>query len=122
MHALTAITAQLQTFDTAAAFAQQLGKTVIRSEDRPGFIINRVLMPMINEAFYALMEVSAACACCDVAAPAQHQLAFSCKAQHLSLGKLCTSYIAIAFAQEQSALVSVMKVYGSQLGINIHWD
>ena len=33
-----------------------MGKTVSVSEDRPGFIANRILMPMINEAFYALME------------------------------------------------------------------
>ena len=33
-----------------------MGKTVSVSEDRPGFIANRILMPMINEAFYTLME------------------------------------------------------------------
>ncbi|KAL3142210.1 hypothetical protein ABBQ38_002558 [Trebouxia sp. C0009 RCD-2024] len=37
-------------------FAQHLGKLVCNSQDRPGFIVNRVLMPMVNEAFYALME------------------------------------------------------------------
>ncbi|KAL0023876.1 hypothetical protein WJX79_002932 [Trebouxia sp. C0005] len=40
----------------ADSFAQHLGKTVCNSNDRPGFIVNRVLMPMINEAFYTLME------------------------------------------------------------------
>jgi len=35
---------------------QALGKEVSRSQDYPGFIINRILMPMINEAFTALME------------------------------------------------------------------
>lgn len=40
----------------AGSFAQHLGKTVCNSNDRPGFIVNRVLMPMINEAFYTLME------------------------------------------------------------------
>lgn len=34
----------------------RLGKTAIEAADRPGFIANRILMPMINEAVYALME------------------------------------------------------------------
>ncbi|HET9830933.1 MAG TPA: 3-hydroxyacyl-CoA dehydrogenase NAD-binding domain-containing protein [Vicinamibacterales bacterium] len=34
----------------------KLGKTAVESADRPGFIANRVLMPMINEAVYAVME------------------------------------------------------------------
>jgi 3-hydroxybutyryl-CoA dehydrogenase len=33
-----------------------IGKTPVEAADRPGFIANRVLMPMINEAIYALME------------------------------------------------------------------
>jgi 3-hydroxybutyryl-CoA dehydrogenase len=36
--------------------ARKLGKTPVVSADRPGFIANRVLMPMINEAFFALEE------------------------------------------------------------------
>ena len=40
----------------AAALATALGKTITRSADRPGFIVNRILMPQINEAFYCLME------------------------------------------------------------------
>jgi 3-hydroxybutyryl-CoA dehydrogenase len=36
--------------------AKKLGKTPVVSADRPGFIANRVLMPMINEAFFALEE------------------------------------------------------------------
>ncbi len=36
--------------------AKALGKTPIPANDRPGFVSNRVLMPMINEAFYAWME------------------------------------------------------------------
>lgn len=31
-----------------------MGKTVVCSQDYPGFIVNRILMPMINKAFYAL--------------------------------------------------------------------
>ena len=36
--------------------AQRLGKTAVPAHDRPGFVSNRILMPMINEAFYAWME------------------------------------------------------------------
>lgn len=36
--------------------AQKLGKVTARSEDSPGFLVNRILMPMINEAIYALYE------------------------------------------------------------------
>ena len=44
------------TFDTIKAFAEKLGKTVAVSEDYPAFIVNRVLMPMINEAVYSVYE------------------------------------------------------------------
>jgi 3-hydroxybutyryl-CoA dehydrogenase len=37
-------------------FAQSLGKTVVHANDAPGFIVNRVLIPMINEAIFALGE------------------------------------------------------------------
>lgn len=40
----------------AAALAAHLGKATVLSEDRPGFVVNRILAPMINEAFFALME------------------------------------------------------------------
>jgi 3-hydroxybutyryl-CoA dehydrogenase len=38
------------------AFAGELGKTVIESRDMPGFLVNRLLGPFINEAVFALME------------------------------------------------------------------
>jgi 3-hydroxybutyryl-CoA dehydrogenase len=38
------------------AFAEELGKTVIESRDYPGFLVNRMLGPFINEAIFALME------------------------------------------------------------------
>jgi 3-hydroxybutyryl-CoA dehydrogenase len=41
---------------TASELAATLGKTAVEAADYPGFIANRVLMPMINEAIYALME------------------------------------------------------------------
>ena len=40
----------------ATAFAEELGKTVITSKDYPGFIVNRMLGPFINEAVFALMD------------------------------------------------------------------
>ena len=39
-----------------AVLAERMGKTPLVANDRAGFVSNRVLMPMINEAFYALME------------------------------------------------------------------
>jgi len=45
-----------ETFDAAKAFVIKLGKTVTMSEDFPAFIVNRILMPMINEAVYTLYE------------------------------------------------------------------
>ncbi|MCP4923485.1 MAG: NAD(P)-binding domain-containing protein [bacterium] len=42
--------------DIAYDFVKKLGKTCVTSRDRPGFIINRILMPMINEAVFALSE------------------------------------------------------------------
>jgi len=41
---------------TASELCTQLGKTAVEAADYPGFIANRVLMPMINEAIYAVME------------------------------------------------------------------
>jgi len=43
-------------YEATRALAERLGKTVVVSKDYPGFIVNRVLMPMINEAFYTLYE------------------------------------------------------------------
>ena len=45
-----------QTFETTKALVTRLGKTMAVSEDFPAFIVNRVLMPMINEAIYTLYE------------------------------------------------------------------
>ncbi|CAL8974351.1 3-hydroxybutyryl-CoA dehydrogenase [Rhodoplanes serenus] len=44
------------TYEDTKAFCHKLGKTVAVSEDFPAFIVNRVLMPMINEAIYTLYE------------------------------------------------------------------
>ena len=45
-----------ETFEATKALVERLGKTMAVSEDFPAFIVNRVLMPMINEAIYTLYE------------------------------------------------------------------
>ncbi|HET6387748.1 3-hydroxybutyryl-CoA dehydrogenase [Hyphomicrobium sp.] len=45
-----------ETFATARTFVESLGKTTAVSEDFPAFIVNRILLPMINEAVYTLYE------------------------------------------------------------------
>ena len=45
-----------ETFEAAKAFVAKLGKTATMSEDFPAFIVNRILLPMINEAIYTLYE------------------------------------------------------------------
>jgi 3-hydroxybutyryl-CoA dehydrogenase len=44
------------TYETAKQFVAKLGKTATMSEDFPAFIVNRILLPMINEAVYTLYE------------------------------------------------------------------
>jgi 3-hydroxybutyryl-CoA dehydrogenase len=45
-----------ETFETCLGVVERLGKTASTSEDFPAFIVNRILMPMINEAIYTLYE------------------------------------------------------------------
>jgi 3-hydroxybutyryl-CoA dehydrogenase len=45
-----------ETFDKVKALAEKMGKVPVEANDFPGFIANRILIPMINEAVYALME------------------------------------------------------------------
>ncbi len=45
-----------QTFKTMRELAEKMGKTIVEARDFPGFAVNRILMPMINEAVYALYE------------------------------------------------------------------
>jgi 3-hydroxybutyryl-CoA dehydrogenase len=45
-----------QTYDAAVHIVERIGKHVTNAEDFPAFIVNRVLMPMINEAVYTLYE------------------------------------------------------------------
>ena len=45
-----------ETFAQVKALAEELGKTPVEVNDAPGFVSNRVLMPLLNEAMYAVME------------------------------------------------------------------
>ena len=45
-----------ETFDATMELSRRLGKEPVPANDYPGFVANRILMPMINEAAYALME------------------------------------------------------------------
>jgi len=45
-----------QTFDAVEKCSEKMGKTFVRAKDIPGFAVNRILMPMINEAVYTLYE------------------------------------------------------------------
>ncbi len=50
------IQTEAATFESAKVFIEKLGKTPTVSEDFPAFIVNRILLPMINEAVYVLHE------------------------------------------------------------------
>ncbi|QLF68567.1 3-hydroxybutyryl-CoA dehydrogenase [Peteryoungia desertarenae] len=50
------IATEEETFSTAKAFVTTLDKTITVAEDFPAFIVNRILLPMINEAIYTLYE------------------------------------------------------------------
>lgn len=45
-----------ETYDAVKVLAEKLGKTPVEVNDAPGFVSNRVLMPLLNEAMYAVME------------------------------------------------------------------
>jgi 3-hydroxybutyryl-CoA dehydrogenase len=53
---IPSMTSSPETIDRVVKLAEGLDKEVTRSQDYPGFVINRILMPMINEAFTVLME------------------------------------------------------------------
>ena len=62
-----AIETSERTMELALAFVRRLGKTPVVCKDVPGFIVNRVLMPMINEAIFALEEGVASAEAIDLA-------------------------------------------------------
>lgn len=45
-----------ETMSTVRELSEKLGKVPVEAQDYPGFVSNRILLPMLNEAFYALME------------------------------------------------------------------
>lgn len=53
---ISGLTTSEQTLRRTVALAESMGKTCVEARDFPGFAVNRILMPMINEAFYALYE------------------------------------------------------------------
>jgi 3-hydroxybutyryl-CoA dehydrogenase len=53
------------TYDSVAALVEQLGKSPIKVKSAPGFVVNRILLPMINEAFFVLEEGYASAADID---------------------------------------------------------
>ena len=53
---IPSLTTGPETLERVENLTRDLDKTPVRSQNFPGFIVNRILMPMINEAFYTLME------------------------------------------------------------------
>jgi 3-hydroxybutyryl-CoA dehydrogenase len=53
---IRAVQTSADTYEATRALAVLLGKTVITSNDRPGFIVNRMLIPFLSEACFALQE------------------------------------------------------------------
>jgi 3-hydroxybutyryl-CoA dehydrogenase len=57
-----------ETYQAAIALAKRFGKTTVTSRDSPGFIVNRILIPLLNEACFALQEGLASAEDIDTAA------------------------------------------------------
>ena len=56
MEGIEVLETSMTTFDAVSATAEKMGKVFVRAKDMPGFAVNRILMPMINEACYAVYE------------------------------------------------------------------
>ena len=56
MEVIRGLATSQETYETAIGFANRLQKTTTNAEDYPAFIVNRILVPMINEAVYTLYE------------------------------------------------------------------
>ena len=72
MMALVEVTSGLQTSaatcEEIESIARKLGKTPVKLKNSPGFVVNRLLVPMINEAIFTLADFALAI-CCKVTAP-----------------------------------------------------
>jgi 3-hydroxybutyryl-CoA dehydrogenase len=53
---ISGLATSAETLEATRALAARMGKTTVQAQDYPGFLVNRVLMPYINEAVYTLME------------------------------------------------------------------
>jgi 3-hydroxybutyryl-CoA dehydrogenase len=53
---IRAVQTSSEAYEATRALAEKLGKTVITSKDQPGFVVNRMLIPFLNEACFALQE------------------------------------------------------------------
>jgi 3-hydroxybutyryl-CoA dehydrogenase len=90
------------THDTVEALATKLGKTPITVKSSPGFLVNRMLLPMVNEAFFVLAE--------EMADPADIDDAMKLGC-NLSMGPL-----ALADLIGLDVLLSVMQTSHSEFG------
>jgi len=53
---ISGLATSAETLSTTVKLAEEMGKVTAQSDDRPGFIANRLLLPYINEAIYALQD------------------------------------------------------------------
>ncbi|KKW66797.1 3-hydroxybutyryl-CoA dehydrogenase [Lampropedia cohaerens] len=90
------------THDTVAELARKLGKTPVSVKNAPGFVVNRILVPMINEAFFVLAE--------GVAEPEAIDEAMKLGANH-PIGPL-----ALADLVGLDVCLAVMEVYLQEFG------
>lgn len=90
------------THDTVAELARRLGKTPVSVKNAPGFVVNRILVPMINEAFFVLAE--------GVAEPEAIDEAMKLGANH-PIGPL-----ALADLVGLDVCLAVMEVYLQEFG------
>ena len=90
------------THDTVEALATKLGKTPITVKSSPGFLVNRILLPMVNEAFFVLAE--------EMADPADIDDAMKLGCNH-PMGPL-----ALADLIELDVLLSVMQTIHDEFG------